>query len=305
MKKVLFWGLVVIIAVVAAGVGYGYYTLTHRVEGAYFDSDGVKIHYTDEGEGEPVVLIHGFAVNSDLNWRWEGIIDALAKDFRVVAMDLRGHGLSGKPHDAEQYGEEMAKDVVRLMDHLSIEKAHIVGYSLGAFISLKLATMHPERMLTACPLGAGWEKLEESRVFPALEALSRTLDSGHGIEPPSGKFGEGRARVGFLQTAMVRVMTGFFNDHQALAAVLRSARDLAVTEDAVRGIPVPVCSIVGTRDPLKVGVENMQGVVPDLKVVLVENADHLRTPMRPEFLDALRAFLQAHRQGNDAEESTQ
>lgn len=103
------------------------YFLFHKIWGDNFDSNGVSIHYAVQGKGAPVILVHGYAVNSGLNWRIMGVIDALSEDFQVVAMDCRGHGLSGKPHDPKQYGIEMAEDVIRLMDHLKIEKAHHVS----------------------------------------------------------------------------------------------------------------------------------------------------------------------------------
>src|SRR5262245_18097621 len=109
----------------------------------YFDSNGVKIHYRIWGNGDPIVLVHGFTASIDANWVQPGIVDALSKDFKVIALDLRGQGKSDKPHDPAAYGEQMGEDVIRLMDHLKIEKAHIVGYSLGGFTTLKLVTLHP------------------------------------------------------------------------------------------------------------------------------------------------------------------
>src|SRR5688500_9494864 len=120
----------------------------------YFDSDGVKIHYQVWGKGDPIVLVHGFTASIDANWVQPGIVDKLDDDFKVIALDLRGHGKSDKPHDPAVYGEIMAMDVIRLLDHLKIDKAHIVGYSLGGFTTLKLVTMHPERFLTATLGGA-------------------------------------------------------------------------------------------------------------------------------------------------------
>src|SRR5437764_612909 len=96
-----------------------------------FDSRGVKIHYTVEGQGAPVVLIHGLHSSADINWRVPGTIKTLAAHYRVIAFDVRGHGHSDKPDKDDAYGVEMAEDVVRLMDHLKIDKAHIVGYSMG------------------------------------------------------------------------------------------------------------------------------------------------------------------------------
>ncbi len=114
-----------------------------------FDSSGVRIRYVDKGTGHPIVLLHGKGNNLDAAWIRTGVLANLAKDHRVIAMDLRGHGKSGKPHDPEAYGEEMGRDVVRLLDHLQIRRAHILGYSMGGGVNAKLLTTHPDRYFTA------------------------------------------------------------------------------------------------------------------------------------------------------------
>jgi pimeloyl-ACP methyl ester carboxylesterase len=101
----------------------------------FFTSEGVRIRYVDVGRGEPVVLVHGFSSSLDANWRSLGIIEKLSKDFRVIALDCRGHGESDKPHDAASYGINMIEDVTRLLDHLAVRRAHIVGYSMGGAIA--------------------------------------------------------------------------------------------------------------------------------------------------------------------------
>jgi pimeloyl-ACP methyl ester carboxylesterase len=98
----------------------------------FFDSRGVKIRYVDVGRGEPVVLIHGFSSSLDANWGQTRVIDALAKYFRVVALDCRGHGKSDKPHDAASYGLAMIDDVARRLDHLGIAKAHTAVFGGSA-----------------------------------------------------------------------------------------------------------------------------------------------------------------------------
>ena len=118
----------------------------------FFDSNGVRLRYVEQGDGQPIVLLHGNG-NTLQSWIDAGVFKNLAADFRVIAFDARGHGKSAKPHDPKQYGPEMARDVVRLLDHLSIPKAHIIGYSMGAGTTLQLLTMNPERFLTAV-LGA-------------------------------------------------------------------------------------------------------------------------------------------------------
>jgi pimeloyl-ACP methyl ester carboxylesterase len=92
------------------------------------------------------VLIHGWAANADM---WQNVISDLSRDYQLIAFDCRAHGRSEKPHEPSQYGQEMVNDVIRLMDHLSIRKAHIAGYSMGVGIVAKLLTEHPERFLTA------------------------------------------------------------------------------------------------------------------------------------------------------------
>ncbi|HEO71109.1 MAG TPA: alpha/beta hydrolase, partial [Candidatus Hydrogenedentes bacterium] len=131
---------------------------TMQVEGEYLDAEGVRIHYTDEGEGEPVILIHGLGFNSYLNWYWTGVAGQLLKQHRVIAIDCRCHGHSDAPASPELYGKEMAEDVVRVMDKLGIERAHVVGYSLGGFITMKLLAEHPDRLLSAVPCAAGWAR---------------------------------------------------------------------------------------------------------------------------------------------------
>ncbi len=297
VKRAILVTAVALPILVAVGAVAVYWSFTHRVEGKYFDSDGVRIHYTDEGEGEPVVLVHGFAAHADLNWRRPGITQALAKEFRVIAMDTRGHGLSGKPRGQGRYGIEMVEDVVRLLDHLEIEKAHVAGYSLGGFLSLKLAAKHPERLSSVSPLAAGWEQAENSHFLGNMDQIIASLEAGDGIAPLSGNLGEGREKPGLRHKLLVKILTKYFNEPHALVGVIRGLPEILLTEGELRGISVPVCSVVGTRDPLKPGVDAMNGLVADHTVVFIEGADHVDAPSRPEFLEALAGFLRAHRSG--------
>ena len=91
-----------------------------------------RIRYVEAGSGAPVVLLHGYTRFLESNWvERGGIFWPLAKDHRVIALDLRGHGQSDKPHDPRAYGPETIADVVRLLDHLNIERAHLLGYRWG------------------------------------------------------------------------------------------------------------------------------------------------------------------------------
>lgn len=115
-------------------------------------SDGVKIHYYVMGKGTPVVLIHGYTGTAWGNWFANGIAQALARNHMVVALDCRNHGLSDKP---VANGPGKAQDVVELMDHLKITRAHVHGYSMGGGITAQLLAMIPDRMITASFGGSG------------------------------------------------------------------------------------------------------------------------------------------------------
>ena len=260
------------------------------VRGNTFDSNGVRIHYSIEGEGPPVVLLHGFAVNADLNWRISGMTKKLVEaGFRVILVDLRGHGAS---EPAESYGIEMGLDVIRLLDHLEIERAHVVGYSLGGVITLKIAASHPDRLLTASPLGSGWENAENSMFLGAIDEISDALESGRGVGPLAQHLGDDRTDPSALHNFWVRFMTSFLNDGPALAGVVRGLPELTVLEDELGNIAIPMCSIVGARDPMRVGSEALIGRVLDVEVLVIEGADHIKTTSHPKTSSTLIEFLE-------------
>jgi pimeloyl-ACP methyl ester carboxylesterase len=268
-----------------------------RAQDRDFTSNGVKIRYTEQGKGEPVLLIHGFGVDLDIQWALPGIIKALAKDHRVIAYDNRGHGKSGKPHDPKKYGQEMVEDAVRLLDHLKIKKAHVVGYSMGAMIAGRLLVTHPDRLRTVTLGGAG-PSLKEVNKQKFLEQLAESLEQGKGIGPlidaltPPGK-----PRPSADQ---VKTFSKFFmerNDAKALAAVARGMAGLAVSDAELKANRVPTLALIGADDPLKKGVDAVRGRMSDLKIVVMPDADHISAFTKPEFIRALRAFLEEHRAG--------
>lgn len=265
-------------------------------ENLYFDSDGVRLRYIVSGEGEPVLLIHGLGASLHLQWSAPGVLRELAKDHRVIAYDNRGHGRSGKPHDTEEYGEVMVADAVRLLDHLKIDRAHIVGYSMGAIIADKLLAEHPERFLTATLGGAGWIKPNDQRAEFLLE-LADSLDREEGIEPllkrltphDLPKPDRGRLRFRLANKAF-----GLVNDQKALAAVARAMHELSVNEEQLRANQVPTLALIGEKDPLKVTVDEMAAVMSHLTVSVIPGAGHFRTYGHPEFIGQLKRFLKSH-----------
>ncbi|HOC70545.1 MAG TPA: alpha/beta fold hydrolase [Candidatus Hydrogenedentes bacterium] len=262
-------------------------------EGEYFDSAGVRIHYIDEGQGVPVVLVHGFMNPAHLQWGRTGRIEALAKDYRVIALDNRGHGRSGKPHDPGQYGVQMAEDVVRLLDHLHIDKAHIIGYSMGGFITLKLAVLHPERLLSAAACGAGWlQPTEENREFG--ETVARAIETRTGFGPLLRRLGLPDRPMTFWEKAVLHLVFNFYHDPKALAAVSRASSQITLTEAELRANTVPVLTIIGGKDGLLPEAEALAAVMANHRLVVLEGKNHNNTDVSTEFLADLRHFLAAH-----------
>lgn len=294
LKRVLLGIGAALCALLAAGYWFSGKSV-ERHPGQHFDSAGVKIFYTDEGprDADPVVLVHGFAANADFNWRAPGIVDKLIKDYRVITIDNRGHGLSDKPHEADKYGIEMVNDIVRLLDHLKIEKAHVVGYSMGSFITLRMIASHPERLLSAMTCGAGWRKAEGADLA-LLEELAASLEKGGGFDPLMKRI----ARIG-TEPSRWKLMTinyflGKFNDKLALANVVRGFRSLVVDEAELRRNTVPVRAIVGDVDPLRDGVDAMKDVMANLETIYVPNEDHITTIRNKQFQQGIVDFLAAH-----------
>lgn len=266
-----------------------------RAEEGRFDSKGVKIRYTVEGEGEPVLLIHGFTATPEVQWVLPGIVRALAKDYRVITMDVRGHGKSDKPTEAKDYGPQMVEDAVRLLDHLKIKKAHVVGYSMGALITGKLLATHPDRLLTATLGGAG-ALPAGVKLPPFIDELAESLEKGKGIGPlfvaltPPGK----PQPPEFLLQQLNRTLVG--KNGKVFAAVVRSWKDLTVTKEQLKANKVPTLAIIGSDDPLKESIDLIKDDLANLKIVTIDGADHFTAFTNPKFIEALRKFLAEHAQ---------
>lgn len=264
-------------------------------EDRFFDSAGVKIRYTVQGEGEPLVLVHGFTARIETNWGLPGIIDTLARDFQVIAMDARGHGKSDKPHDPAAYGIHMMQDVVRLLDHLGILKAHVAGYSMGGGITLQMLVTYPDRFRSAILAGSGW-RTPGGELESMMTALAESLEAGQGIGPlivALNPIGQPLPTAEEIAAANERLMA--MNDPLALAAVIRGgAQNEPIGEERLRANRVPTLAVVGEIDPVKTGVDAMVGVMENLEVKVLPGKDHLTAVADPGLAEAMRAFLLAH-----------
>jgi pimeloyl-ACP methyl ester carboxylesterase len=253
----------------------------------------VKIHYVEKGAGEPVVLVHGFSADHLQNWVLPGVFDKLAADYRVIAIDNRGHGKSDKLLAPEDYGDKMVEDIVRLLDHLEIAQAHVVGYSMGGFLTNRLRAKHPERLLSATLGGAGWMKAGDEGES-LREQLAVSLENGKGITPliialtPAGRPQPTEQELAFInQLLMLK------NDPKALAAVIRGMTELQLTQAEIEANKVPTLAVIGSLDPLKAGVDRLDGVMPNLKIVVIDQADHMTAFAHPLFVNSIKEFLAA------------
>jgi pimeloyl-ACP methyl ester carboxylesterase len=263
-------------------------------EDQYFDSNGVKIHYIIEGQGEPVLLVHGFTGSIPVQWGVPGILSKLSKDYQVIALDNRGHGKSDKPYDAKQYGPEMVSDVVRLLDHLKIPKAHVVGYSMGGFMTGYMLATYPDRLITATLGGAGWSQTNDARMS-FIGELADSLDAGKGIGPLIVRLTPAdRPKPTDEQINAINQMLMLTNDSKALAACIRGMTGLAVPEEKLRANKVPTLCLIGDKDPLKAGVDEMQKVMANLTVEIVKDTDHMTAFRSPAFIADLQTFLASH-----------
>ncbi|SCZ11227.1 alpha/beta fold hydrolase [Microvirga guangxiensis] len=229
----------------------------------YFNSNGVSIAYIDvpphEGQGDPILLIHGFASSHAVNWVNPLWVKTLTREgYRVIAFDNRGHGESEKLYDPDAYHSyRMAEDGVRLLDHLGIERADVMGYSMGARITAHMALASPERMRSAMLGGLGIHLIDgvglPLGIADAMEA--RSLDE--------------------LTDPMQRMFRAFAeqngSDLKALAACIRGSRQ-ALTKEEVASITLPTLVSVGTND-------DVAGSGPEL-VKLLPNATGLDIPGR-------------------------
>ncbi len=262
-----------------------------RPAGQTFDSAGCPVHFSEYGDGPPVVLLHGFAANGTLNWKRTGVVKALRDDFRVIVPDLRGHGLSCKPHETAAYGREMAHDVIRLMDHLDLKSAHVAGYSLGGHITLALAAAHPERLRSAVIIAAGWEREPAGEGPLHASRLIRVLRDPNPFAVLTKYEGAG------FETVLVSVLLRLGRDEQAMAAVLDGANELTVPEEGLRRLELPMQIIIGTDDPLYGRAQALYERVPHAQWTAIDGAGHIGTPLAAEMRQALDAFLSGQHSG--------
>ena len=243
-----------------------------------FNSAGVDIAYEEAGDGFPILLIHGFASNGRVNWWDTGWVKTLVQaGRRVITFDHRGHGQSGKLYDSARYpASEMAEDARRLLDHLGIPQADVMGYSMGARVSAFLTLAHPGRVRKAVFAGLA------SRMITGVggaEAIAGALEaeSAEDVADPGAR----AFRLFADQTK---------SDRKALAACIRASRE-KISSDELSRISVPVLVVAGEKDDVAGDVQTLVEAIPGARGVTLPNRNHMNAVGDRGYKDAVLAFL--------------
>jgi pimeloyl-ACP methyl ester carboxylesterase len=246
-----------------------------------FRNGDVEIAFLDEGTGDPIVLVHGFASNAHTNWVYPGWVTTLTRaGRRVIALDDRGHGASTKLYEPAAYhSATMADDVRALLDHLDLRRADLMGYSMGARITAFLALAHPERVRSVVLGGLGSHLVDgvglPESIADALEAPTLT-----DVRDP-----QGRTFRAFAEQTK--------SDLRALAACIRGSRQ-TLTSDQVAMIRIPALVAVGSKDVVAGSAVKLAAMLPAGQALEIPGRDHMLAVGDRVFKDGVLDFL-AHR----------
>jgi pimeloyl-ACP methyl ester carboxylesterase len=231
----------------------------------FFNSSGVRIAYVDivpeTGGSDPILLIHGFASNHAVNWVNTLWVTTLTRaGYRVIAFDNRGHGQSEKPHRPEDYDSSiMAGDARRLLEHLEIPRADVMGYSMGARIAAHLAIIDPPRVRSLLLGGLG---------IRLVHGVGLPIGIADAMEAPTAEE---------LTDPMQRMFRLFAeqtkSDLKALAACIRGSRQ-TLTEAEVAAIRVPTLVAVGTTDTVAGSAAELAALMPNARALDIPGRDH-------------------------------
>ncbi|GMI28788.1 hypothetical protein TrCOL_g2185 [Triparma columacea] len=252
------------------------------------ESDGAILEYYDVGprDGEVVLCFHGL-MDSVYHWGQDAKVtgDLVAAGFRVVAASCRGHGNSSKHYDPADYGDKLIEDQVRLLDTLKVDKAHLVGYSMGAETAIALTVRHPSRVRSLCVCCSGWT--ESTKVYDdALRILKILNCMWYPCCCPC---------FCLLFMRCLGSAAPVFDVGAAIALVNSMGALVPVPEDDMRAIEVPVCGIAAEKDQERVFLERMKGVVPDYTHTVIPKAGHENAPKHLLYKETIVAHVKRAR----------
>lgn len=248
-----------------------------------FISNGVRLAYIDEpptapDRDEPILLIHGFASTHAVNWVFPLWVKTLASDGRrVIALDNRGHGRSEKLYDPAAYHTEiMAKDALALLDHLSIPRADVMGYSMGGRVGATLAFHHPGRVRSLIIGGLGIHLVDEAGLPTGIADAMETPTPETLTDPQQQIF---RAFADATKS-----------DRRALAACIRGSRQV-LSAAQIGAIETPTLICIGTKDDVAGDGHALAALMPNATAIDIPGRDHNRSVGDKVYREAVLAFL--------------
>jgi len=262
----------------------------------FFDNEGIKIYYEIEGEGPPVIMIHGFAANIQANWKETNWVDVLKDEYKLILIDCRGHGKSDKPKDADQYGEKINDDIVKLINYLSIEKANFFGYSMGARIITDILLQKQELFISAIIGGFPLYTTNKIVKIFAKVMMKKTIKGLKKTNPDDIK---NKAALRFREVISTYSDSNS-QDLEALAYVLEGdiQRPDGIIptnperKEALKKVNVPIMTVLGSDDPIvKLGKSTLAQLVPGSCHFQIEGKDHNSVVGDPKFHMVVKAFL--------------
>jgi len=226
-------------------------------------NDGEQLSYTVSGAGRAVLLIHGFTMWSDM-WIANGVVEELYVDVKIIAPDLRGHGMSSRPCDPSGYGRKLVNDLVTILEAEEITKVDVVGFSLGAELALKLVTSEPLCVSSVFLIGSGWSRDDGMDVYREFASWARETGSGMTPNP----------------------------DYDALDALVAGMPDIIdISKAELERIEVPCAGLVGSDDPERPNLEVLTGVVPGFTLTVLQGVPHETSWRDPSVPMRIRSFL--------------
>ena len=265
----------------------------------HVDVDGVKLYYEETGEGTPLLFLHEFAGD---HRSWEAQVGAFARDHRCVVVANRGYPPSDAPEAAEAYDQAIInRDAIAVMDAAGIDKAHVIGLSMGAYTALQLALEFPERLLSAVVASGGSGSYQPTRdefVAEVLVAADHMAEAG---EIPAEAFGLGATRVQLLvkDPPAWRLFVERLAEHPArpAAQILRQIQvkrpSLYDQEEGLRAVETPVLLVVGDEDDSCLDVNLfLKRIMPSAQLAMLPGCGHALNLEEPRlFADTVGRFL--------------
>ncbi len=251
----------------------------------FLERDGFRLAYADfhprDGAGEPVLLIHGFASNLNVNWIGPGWTKTLTDaGYRCIAFDHRGHGQSSGGTDPDAYTPlAMAEDAAALLDRLEIRRAHVFGYSMGARVAAFTALHFPERVASLILGGLGYGMVDGVGDWDPI-ASALLADDPATVTHPRGKM----FRAFADQTR---------SDRESLAACIAKSREL-IDADLIGRITQPTLVAVGTTDDIAGSAAKLAALMADAEPFAIEGRDHMLSVGDRTFKARVLEFLKAH-----------